>query len=340
DRAPGTGSGLPHGRNPDGRRSAVGGDDHSEGAIQGAARCRAYRGTAPPHLARSGRTPTGERRGAQAPGAAGCHRRPPGDLDGPWPLATGGRGTPDGAQWRARDQHGVAGCPGRRQSPVSGAHARQRCRCDRRRRPADRGRADAGDRRHSGTPTETDPNLLTAGPPLVPAGDVAPPPARQKRAGPPADREAAPGLATWCRASPVDSLRRGVHRRIIENCRDATEWEFKSRAEFKVRRRGRRDGCGQSMNKLVFQSLSTFLIGAVVLGVLLFLPAWTLNYWQAWVFMAVFMISVNVIGLYLALKDPALLERRKKFGPTKEQSPVQKIAISIGVTGTPQCVRF
>ena len=64
------------------------------------------------------------------------------------------------------------------------------------------------------------------------------------------------------------------------------------------------------MNKLVAQTLTTFLIGAVALGVLLFLPAWTLNYWQAWVFIVVFMTSVNVIGLYLALKDPALLERR------------------------------
>src|SRR4030095_4462316 len=85
------------------------------------------------------------------------------------------------------------------------------------------------------------------------------------------------------------------------------------------------------MSKLIVQTLSTFLIGAVVLGVLLFLPAWTLNYWQAWVFIVVFMTSVNVIGLYLALKDPALLERRKKFGPSQEQSPAQKIIISIGV---------
>ncbi len=85
------------------------------------------------------------------------------------------------------------------------------------------------------------------------------------------------------------------------------------------------------MAKLIIPTLGTFLVGAIVLGVLLFLPAWTLNYWQAWVFVVVFMISVNVIGLYLSLKDPALLERRKKFGPTKEQSPAQKIAISIGV---------
>jgi protein-S-isoprenylcysteine O-methyltransferase Ste14 len=85
------------------------------------------------------------------------------------------------------------------------------------------------------------------------------------------------------------------------------------------------------MSKLIVQTFATFLIGALLLGVLLFFPAGTLNYWQGWVFIVVFMTSVNVIGLYLALKDPALLERRKKFGPTKEQSPVQKIAISIGV---------
>jgi len=51
------------------------------------------------------------------------------------------------------------------------------------------------------------------------------------------------------------------------------------------------------MKKLIAQTLSSFLIGAVVLGALLFLPAWTLNYWQAWVFIVVFMTSVNVIGL-------------------------------------------
>jgi protein-S-isoprenylcysteine O-methyltransferase Ste14 len=83
--------------------------------------------------------------------------------------------------------------------------------------------------------------------------------------------------------------------------------------------------------KLALQALRTFVIGAVVLGLLLFLPAWTLNYWQAWVFIVVFMISVTVIGLYLTLKDPALLERRKEIGPGAEQSAAQKIIISIGI---------
>jgi protein-S-isoprenylcysteine O-methyltransferase Ste14 len=85
------------------------------------------------------------------------------------------------------------------------------------------------------------------------------------------------------------------------------------------------------MGRLIIQTLTTFLIGVIVLGILLFLPTGTLYYWQAWVFIFVFMACVSAIGLYLAIKNPALLERRKKFGPAKEQSPVQKIAITIGV---------
>jgi protein-S-isoprenylcysteine O-methyltransferase Ste14 len=85
------------------------------------------------------------------------------------------------------------------------------------------------------------------------------------------------------------------------------------------------------MKKLTISALGTFLFGFIVLGVLLFLPAGTLNYWQAWVFIVVFLLSVSTIGVYLSLKDPALLERRKKFGPANEQSPVQKIIISIGI---------
>jgi protein-S-isoprenylcysteine O-methyltransferase Ste14 len=87
------------------------------------------------------------------------------------------------------------------------------------------------------------------------------------------------------------------------------------------------------MNKLILQTLSTFLIGAIVLGLLLFLPAGTLNYWQAWVFIVVFMISVGAIGVYLSIKDPALLERRKNIGPAAEQSTTQKIIISVAFLG-------
>ncbi len=83
------------------------------------------------------------------------------------------------------------------------------------------------------------------------------------------------------------------------------------------------------MNKLILPALRTFLIGAFILGVILFLPAWSLNYWQGWVFIIVFLICVNFIGVYLSVNDPALLERRKNVGPAAEQNPVQRLIMSI-----------
>lgn len=87
------------------------------------------------------------------------------------------------------------------------------------------------------------------------------------------------------------------------------------------------------MRKLILPMLRTMLIGVVVLGVLLFLPAWTLNYWQAWVFIVVFTISTNALGIYLSLKDPELLKRRLNVGPAAEQSRVQKIIVSFFIIG-------
>ena len=85
------------------------------------------------------------------------------------------------------------------------------------------------------------------------------------------------------------------------------------------------------MNKLILPTIRTFLIGAAILGLLLFLPAWTFNYWQAWVFIVVFLTSVNIIGLYLSIKDPVLLERRKNVGPAAEQNLVQRMIMSLAV---------
>ncbi len=87
------------------------------------------------------------------------------------------------------------------------------------------------------------------------------------------------------------------------------------------------------MNRLVLNSIGTFLTGVALLGLLLFLPAWTLNYWQAWAFIFVFLVCVNAIGVYLSIKDPALLERRKKVGPGAERNVAQQIIMSIAVLG-------
>jgi protein-S-isoprenylcysteine O-methyltransferase Ste14 len=73
--------------------------------------------------------------------------------------------------------------------------------------------------------------------------------------------------------------------------------------------------------------------GLAVLGLLLFLPTGTLNYWQAWVFIAVFTIATVFPAIYLARTNPAALQRRMHGGPTAEARPIQKIIVICGFSG-------
>jgi protein-S-isoprenylcysteine O-methyltransferase Ste14 len=61
------------------------------------------------------------------------------------------------------------------------------------------------------------------------------------------------------------------------------------------------------------------------MGLLLFIPAGTIHYWQAWVYLSIFTGASLLITLDLMKRDPALLERRMSGGPTAEKQPVQKI---------------
>ena len=73
------------------------------------------------------------------------------------------------------------------------------------------------------------------------------------------------------------------------------------------------------MNNLIIPTLRIFPLCGIASGVLLFLPAGMLNYWQAWVFIAVFMVRVSDYGVYFSINDPEFLERRKKVGPAAKQ---------------------
>jgi protein-S-isoprenylcysteine O-methyltransferase Ste14 len=88
-----------------------------------------------------------------------------------------------------------------------------------------------------------------------------------------------------------------------------------------------------SLNKKAWLGL-IFL--AIVMGLLLFLAAGTVRYWQAWVYLSVFFGASVLITLYLMKKDPALLKRRFRAGPTAEKEKTQKIImliVSIGFIG-------
>ena len=89
----------------------------------------------------------------------------------------------------------------------------------------------------------------------------------------------------------------------------------------------------EHLNRKAFRGLLFLLL---VMVALLFIPAGTLDYWQAWTFLAVYFVSSLAITLYLIKNDPKLLERRMSAGPTAEKETTQKIIMlfaSLGFIG-------
>jgi protein-S-isoprenylcysteine O-methyltransferase Ste14 len=79
------------------------------------------------------------------------------------------------------------------------------------------------------------------------------------------------------------------------------------------------------MRSLNTQAWLSLVALAVVMGLLLFIPAGTTRYWQAWVYLSVFMGSSLLITRYLMKNNPALLKRRMHGGPTAEKRRKQKL---------------
>lgn len=70
------------------------------------------------------------------------------------------------------------------------------------------------------------------------------------------------------------------------------------------------------------------LVEFAVFGLILFVPAGTVNYWQAWVFLAVVAISVQIPPIYLLRTNRAALQRRMRGGPAAESRAAQKVVIA------------
>jgi len=79
------------------------------------------------------------------------------------------------------------------------------------------------------------------------------------------------------------------------------------------------------MASLAVRTVLGFAALLVALGVALFWPAGTFEFWQAWVYLAVFGGSAAAITVYLWNRDLALLERRVSGGPTAEHERSQQL---------------
>ena len=79
-------------------------------------------------------------------------------------------------------------------------------------------------------------------------------------------------------------------------------------------------------HQLIRMAFVRLLTGVVVLLAMLFLPAGTLAFWEAWVYLAVLLVPVMFVGAYLLRNDPALLERRMRM---KEREPAQGLVVRL-----------
>ena len=77
---------------------------------------------------------------------------------------------------------------------------------------------------------------------------------------------------------------------------------------------------------LLRQSLVKFFLGVILLGALIFLPAWSFRYWQGWLLMGILFVPMFLAGLVMMAKNPELLRKRLN---AKEQEAEQKTVVKL-----------
>jgi hypothetical protein len=73
---------------------------------------------------------------------------------------------------------------------------------------------------------------------------------------------------------------------------------------------GPKKGIPVQLKNLFIKAAGGLLFVFAAISALIFLPAWTLNYWQAWTFLGLFIVLISAIFTYLAKNDSNLLARR------------------------------
>lgn len=81
-----------------------------------------------------------------------------------------------------------------------------------------------------------------------------------------------------------------------------------------------------SRMSLLVNALCKLVVGLGMIALLLFLPAGTWYYWQAWLFIALLFVPMTFLGIWLFCKEPALLLKRLN---NKEQQREQKEVVAL-----------
>lgn len=80
------------------------------------------------------------------------------------------------------------------------------------------------------------------------------------------------------------------------------------------------------MGKLFVKAFSRYFLGVILVGLLLFLPAWSFRFWQGWLLMGILFIPMFIAGLVMMWKNPSLLEKRLS---AKEEQKEQKTVVAL-----------
>ena len=80
------------------------------------------------------------------------------------------------------------------------------------------------------------------------------------------------------------------------------------------------------MKKLFFQAVGKFAAGLLIVALLLFVPAGTLRYGNAWLFLALLFIPMFAAGLVMMFRNPELLRKRLN---AKEEQKEQKMVVAL-----------
>src|SRR3972149_6939795 len=74
-----------------------------------------------------------------------------------------------------------------------------------------------------------------------------------------------------------------------------------------------------NLSELKKKGLIRFIMMPILMGLMLFLPAGSLHYWQAWIYFGVLFIPMSFMVYYFLKKDPELLERRMRMREKEEK---------------------
>lgn len=79
--------------------------------------------------------------------------------------------------------------------------------------------------------------------------------------------------------------------------------------------------------KLLLSAITKFVFGIILVGALVFLPAGTFDFMGGWLFMMLLFIPILIVGIFLFIKSPKLLEKRLD-GKEKESTQKGVVALS------------